>query len=106
MQAESTVTIWHFDENEQPKRKVFKGVYINGVKRISKNGIKQKGFFEGTSYSIRIPTIKEIVVCPGDYISIGENFGDYPGTWDSFKILEVADNRRGGQPHWRILCGG
>ena len=104
--TDNIVTIWHFDDSETPVRKVFKKVSLDTVKRIDKNGIKQKGFFDGSSAVARIFTDEEIGVMPNDYLFIGESFDSYPESEDCLKIIEVKDNRRGCQKHWRIVCGG
>lgn len=106
MKADRVVTIWHFDISDTPVRRVLKNVHIDAVKKIDKNGIKQKGFFDGTSAVVRIPTTEEISVSPGDYLYIGECFDALPDGEGALKITEIKDNRRGGQWHWRIVCGG
>lgn len=106
MKTDNIVTIWHFDDSDSPVRKVFKNVTMDSTKRIDKNGIKQKGFFDGSNAVIRIFTVQEIEVMPRDYLFIGESFEAYPMSEDCLKIVEVKDNRRGCQKHWRIVCGG
>lgn len=107
MQANSKITVWHFDEDSQEySRRNICGVYVDITERISKNGIKQKGFFDAKILRVRIPTTKEISVCPGDYVRVGVHNEDEPKKMFCFKVNEVKDNRRGGQPHWRISCGG
>lgn len=107
MIAESLVTVWHFDEDGQvPNRRVFKGVHLDGSEKISKNGIKQRGFFDAKSYVVRIPTTENMGIIPEDYLAIGEISDEFPDAEKTLKIMEVKDNRRGGQPHWRIVCGG
>lgn len=104
--ADKVVTIWHFGDSDNPVPTIFRNVHIDAVKRIEKNGIKQKGFFDGKSATVRIPTGKEIDVMPGDYLYIGECFCENLSYEDALKVIEVKDNRRGGQRHWRIVCGG
>ncbi len=106
MRTDKVVTIWHFGDSNSPVRKVFKNVCLDSVKRIEKNGIKQKGFFDGTDATVRIFCAEEIGVMPGDYLYIGECFDVLPPIENALKIIEVKDNRRGGQKHWRIVCGG
>ena len=106
MRADGVVTIWHFDDSDTPIRRVFKNVHIDAAEKIDKNGIKQKGFFDAKTATVRIPTTEEIGVLPGDYIFIGECSDSLPESEDALKIIEVKDNRRGGQRHWRIVCGG
>ena len=101
------VTIWHYnEESDIPVRKTFNGAVDNSSKKITKNGIKQKGFYFGDNMSIRIFTEEEIEVAPGDYACQGDCGFAYPDRENSQKIVEVRDNRRGANPHWRILCGG
>ena len=59
-------------------------------------------------FSAFLPVVsaEEIEVLPGDYLFMGESFGDYPDSEDCIKIIEVKDNRRGTSKHWRIVCGG
>ncbi len=106
MKTNNIVTIWHFDDYDTPVRKVFGNVYIDATKKLDKNGIKQKGFFDGTVATVRIFVTEEIGVSLGDYLYIGESIDAYPESDDCLKITEVKDNRRGGQKHWRIVCGG
>lgn len=106
MKTEKSVTIWHLGDSESPVRKIFRNVYIYSVSRIEKNGIKQKGFFNGTDAKVRIFTTDDINVLPGDYLYIGECYDEILPIDDTLKIIEVKDNRRGGQKHWRIVCGG
>ena len=106
LRTNSVVTIWHFDDSDTPKRRVFKNVHLDFTHRIDKNGIKQKGFFCADSAIVRIPTVEEIDAVPGDYICIGESLDEFPLADGSLKIVEVKDNRRGGQKHCRISCGG
>lgn len=107
MKHDYTVTIWHFDENaDTPVRKVFSDVCISHTQKISKNGIKQKGFYVGDSFDMRIFSVEEIGVTPGDYIMDGECLSVYPDREKGQKIIEVRDNRIGANPHWRIICGG
>ena len=106
MKTDKVVTIWHFGDSKIPVRRVFKNVYLDAVKRIDKNGIKQKGFFDGGAATVRIFVTEEIGVLPGDYLFTGESFDAFPENEDCLKIIEVKDNRRGCQKHWRIVCGG
>ena len=107
MKSDCKVTVWHFEnDREEPERKVFCGVLQNGVKKITKNGIKQKGFYFGDTLNVRIFTDKEIGIAPGDYLSLGEDLKAFPDREYSQKIVEVRDNRRGANKHWRIICGG
>lgn len=100
------VTIWHFAGYDTPNRKIFKNVCVDSVKKIEKNGIKQKGFFDGSTATVRIFETEEIGVIPGDYLYIGKKLDAMPDDEDCLKITEVKDNRRGAEKHWRIVCGG
>lgn len=106
MNSEKVVTIWHFSDSDAPVIKIFKNASIDTALRIKKNGIKQKGFFDGTSSAVRIFTKDEIGILPGDYLYMGECHNQNLPIENALKILEVKDNRRGGQKHWRIVCGG
>ena len=106
MKCDQVVTIWHFDNPEIKNRMVFKNVCLEYTRKIDKNGIKQKGFFNADNAIVRIFTEEDIYVLPGDYLFIGENFDEFPPADSGLKIIEVKDNRYGGQKHWRITCGG
>lgn len=107
MKADSCVTVWSLKENpDAPPRKVFRKVYVDFSDKISKNGIKQRGFFNASTMTVRIPTEAEIGVFSGDYLCIGECLDQFPSFENALKITEVKDNRRGSQKHWRISCGG
>lgn len=107
MRADITITIWHFEDDlHSPVRTVYKGVHLDYTRKILKNGIKQKGFYDGDCCVARIPIKKEIGVVPGDYLTVEESDEEMPNPDNSMKIIEVKDNRRGGQPHWKIICGG
>lgn len=107
MQVNSNITIWHFDDDKEAySSKIICGVYADEIKKIAKNGIKQKGFFDAKTLRVRIPTTEDICVFPGDYVRVGKYDEAAPEKMHCFKVNEIKDNRRGGQPHWRISCGG
>ena len=107
MSRNNAITIWHYaDDLETSSRKVFFNASIIHTQKISKNGIKQKGFYMGDSFDIRIFTAEEIDAVIGDYLMYGVQMNDSPDREKSHKIIEVRDNRRGTNPHWRIICGG
>lgn len=107
MKADYTITVWHFKENDVvPERKIFKNVAVSRNTSISKNGIKQKGFFRSDRCSVRIFTETEIEIVPGDYLCIGEYNDTNPIREICHKVIELRDNRLGGKKHWHIVCGG
>lgn len=106
MKANKIVTIWHFGDSDIPDRKVFRNVTLDSSQKIEKNGIKQKGFFNGASATVRIFNAEEIGVLPGDYLYLGKCFDEAIPIENALKIIEVKDNRQGAQKHWRIVCGG
>ena len=107
MKADYTITVWHFDNNEDaPTRRVLKNVSVSHKVCIGKNGIKQKGFFRNDSFAVRVFTTDDIGVVPGDYICVGEYKDINPVKETCHKVIETRDNRRGGRKHWHIICGG
>ena len=106
MRKDKVVTIWHFGNSDTPTGKVFKNASVDSACSINKNGIKQKGFFDASGATVRIFTAEEVVVNPGDYLCFGECSDAAVPVENSMKIIAVKDNRRGGQKHWRIVCGG
>ena len=107
MTVNCKVTIWHFDENAGYYiRTVFDRAYADFKTKISKNRIKQRGFYNEDNARIRIPTTKEIVVSVGDYLCIGKSDSSIPDRREAMKIVEISYNRKGGSPHYRLSCGG
>ena len=99
MTAQSIVTLWHKTENGYEK-KTYNAHAVLKVS-IEKSGIKEKGFHSGTRCEVRIPTKKSIDVALNDYIRVGYAEGE-PNLKSDYKIAEIADNRRGGEPHIRL----
>ncbi len=107
MTTNAKVTLWHFDKNtESFRRAVFENVYVSRKEKISKNRIKQRGFYSEDNCKIRIPTQENIEAAVGDYVYIGESSSEIPDRSMALKLVEISDNRRGASPHWRLSCGG
>lgn len=107
MTVNCKVTIWHFDESTGCYiRTVFDKAYADFKSKISKNRIKQRGFYNEDNAKVRIPTTKEIVASVGDYLYIGKSDSPIPDRSEAMKIVEISDNRKGGSPHYRLSCGG
>ncbi|MBR4173033.1 MAG: hypothetical protein IKR46_01520, partial [Clostridia bacterium] len=70
---------------------------------VDKNGIKQKGFFDSSSATVRIPSESEIEFSIGDFIRLGEHFGEADRSTD-FKVMEIHNNLRGTTPHYKLVC--
>lgn len=107
MMTNSGVTLWHFDKKSGGFTRIFfEKAYIFGVRKISENRLKQRGFYNEDCCSIRIPTEEDLDIRTGDYVCGGKCGDEVPDRKSAFKILEISDNRRGTSPHWRLSCGG
>ncbi len=107
MKAEDSITLWHFEEGgERVTRLFFSGVHLYFQKRITKSGIKEKGFHREESAVVRIPGENDIPVACGDYFMKGQHTDDEPDYSRAFKVTEICDNRKGLSPHWKLSCGG
>ncbi|MCR4692885.1 MAG: hypothetical protein K5664_03295 [Firmicutes bacterium] len=100
MTTDSIITIWHLNEDEESyKRQVFRAFVYKNIKAVSdKSGMKKDN-----TVKIRIPTQIDIPLSIGDYVRIGKHT-DSPIRGKDFKIVEFADNRKGANPHWRIVA--
>ena len=104
MKTNCGITLFHYNENFDAV--YFPKVYAYFKEKISKSGIKQRGFYLSNSCIIRIPGKKEINLELGDYIAIGKSDRKIPDRANDLKITEICDNRQSSSPHIRISCGG
>lgn len=104
MTTNGSITVWHYDEeNECYIKKKFDGVSMHNVQKSS--SALGKGTRTKTRVcKIRIPTLLEAGLSLGDYVRIGLSTDDAPERGCDMVITEIADNRRGANPHWRVLC--
>lgn len=106
MKHKDIITIWRFNREEDVwTKQVFSNVSVAKVNKISKNGIKQKGFYSHGNMIIRIPTEIIIEVMPGDFVMLGKTLESAPQRELLEKIIEVRDNRKGLVPHFKLVCG-
>lgn len=107
MRTNCAITLFHFNEDTETfDTFYFPKVYAYSKEKISKNGIKQRGFYLSNSAIIRIPCKKEIDVSLGDYVAMGKSNKKVPDRANDLKIIEICDNRRSSAPHIRLSCGG
>lgn len=89
------VTLYHFTGHSGYVR------YYYGVANIHSSQKK-----EGTDLvKIRIPTALFVPVCNGDYLFLGKSESIIPEKEKCVRVTEFSDNRRGANPHWRIIAG-
>ncbi|MBR4721402.1 MAG: hypothetical protein IK057_06550 [Clostridia bacterium] len=92
------VTIWHNGERQYlpllSARKVFSS---------DKNGIKQKGFFDSSSCTLRISAKEETDLSVGDFVRMGEHTGD-ADRYADYKVMKIFENLRGTTPHYKLVC--
>ena len=100
---QNQATFYHFDK-DNVTRIEFNNVYFrNNI--ISRSN--SKGTEKGSSGSITIPTENTIEIIPGDYVIKGiiKDEFDYVQLvqkYQVFKVVSVADNRKGNLQHYRI----
>ncbi len=101
MTAQTVITLWH--RCSDGYERLCCNAHVVMKVSIEKSGIKEKGFHSGSQCRIRIPSQKAMAISPGDYMSIGEFDGE-PDIRQVFRITEVCDNRRGGEPHYKMVA--
>ena len=107
MKTNCGITLFHYNEDTETfEVSYFPKAYAYFKDKISKSGIKQRGFYLSSSCIVRIPVKKEIVVSLGDYVAMGKSYGKVPDRKNDLKITEICDNRHSGSPHIRLSCGG
>ena len=99
VRLDKNVTIWH---GKTPKSDVCAIGAI--LKKDAKNGIKQYGYHDASSMTVRIFTNRELAADIGDFIRVGICEGAGDRSLD-FRITEVRDNRKGAAPHYKLICG-
>lgn len=92
------VTVWH-----KGKRYCFPLMSERLVISTDKNGIKQRGFFDSSICTLRIPAKSEIEFDIGDFVRVGEHTGDADRATD-FKVMKIINNLRGTTPHYKLVC--
>ena len=104
MTTNASITVWHYDEERECyTRKNFSKVWVHNVYKRSDAG-SVKGKITGRVCKIRIPAKDDIGLRLGDYVRIGTHTSEIPERGIDMVICEIADNRTGSSPHWRILC--
>ena len=93
------ITLYHITDDDTGafERTVYRGSVYKSTKQVSEDG----GFSGNNVSMIRIPCPENINIAINDYIFLGEG----PETLNSVecrKVVFIADNRRGGLPHFRI----
>lgn len=93
------ITIYHTtdDETGTYDRLEYQATVYKSRQIIADNG----GFLENNSFKIRIPGKDALSVARGDYVYIGVG-PEERDTNRCYKVVFIADNRRGGLPHYRI----
>ncbi len=93
------ITLYHItnDETGAFARTVYKG----SVHKLKKQSSEDGGFSGSNVFKIRIPGTAPIDVAMNDYIFVGEGPAELKSV-DCYKVIFIADNRRGGLPHFRI----
>lgn len=105
MTTNASITVWHYiEEKETYARSVFEHVSMHRVKKNAASLNSRSGMRRDNCCKIRIPVTEDIKVYIGDYIRSGIHAGKLPDRLSDMKVKEIADNRRGGVPHWRISC--
>lgn len=98
------ITVYHTEDGEIFTALHFKKVYFRHNK---KTNIIDKGFQEGSTGSITIPTIEELSITTNDYIVEGIVNDEFDllklqSKYQVFKVVSVDDNRKGELQHYKI----
>ena len=105
MRTDSYITLWHLDENTgEYDRKIYRAL-CHFDSRLSKSGIKQKGYFSGDRAVVRVPASEKPQVCLGDFVRPGRWQDDVPKRIDDLKVTQVTENFKGANPHLRLFLG-
>ena len=98
------ITVYHTTDDENFTRLPFDKVYFRHNK---KTNLIDKGFQEGSTGSITIPTTEKLNISKDDYVVEGivEDKFDLSvlkEKYQVFKVVSVDDNRKGELPHYKI----
>lgn len=98
------ITVYHTTDDENFTRLPFEKVYFRHNK---KTNLIDKGFQEGSTGSITIPTTEKLNISKDDYVVEGivEDKFDLSvlkEKYQVFKVVSVDDNRKGELPHYKI----
>ncbi|MBQ4109704.1 MAG: hypothetical protein IJC74_02355 [Clostridia bacterium] len=88
------VTVYHFTGHSGYLRYFYSDASVHSVFKNGSDLVK-----------IRIPTTLFIPVCNGDYVFLGKSDAIVPEKEKCVRVTEFSDNRRGVNPHWRIVAG-
>lgn len=93
------ITIYHITDEDTGayERTEHKATVYKSRQIIADNG----GFLENNSFKIRIPGRDTLSVARGDYVYIGVGAPALERS-QCYKVVFIADNRRGGLPHYRL----
>lgn len=98
------ITVYHTEDDEIFTTINFDKVYFRHNK---KTNLIDKGFQEGSTGSITIPTTEKLNISKDDYVVEGivEDKFDLSvlkEKYQVFKVVSVDDNRKGELPHYKI----
>ena len=98
------ITVYHTTDDENFTRLPFEKVYFRHNK---KTNLIDKGFQEGSTGSITIPTTEKLNISKDDYVVEGiveDKFDLFvlKEKYQVFKVVSVDDNRKGELPHYKI----
>ena len=97
MTVNKTIAVYRFDDYEND----YKHIFCGGASLYNafKSAATDKGMVYDGILKIRIPTNERLDIRLGDYLI----FGNVPFSRENaFKIIDVSENRRGLNPHYRI----
>ena len=97
MTVNKKISVYRYDDYDNNYKCTFCGEvsFYNDFKVAAENG----GLKPDNVIKIRIPTAERLDIRLGDHVIIG----DMPLNRDiALKIIDISDNRRGTNPHYRI----
>ena len=73
--------------------------------KITKSGVKQKGYYSGSRATVRIPKHENATAYLGDYVRLGKSQDLSPDRINDLKVTKITENYRGANPHLKLFCG-
>lgn len=95
------IVLYHYDEEREqyvPWR--LRASIYGRVAVAAENG----GNKNASKHFLRIPTLEAVDIATGDYIYFGTSEAESPERSACVRVCEYSDNRRGANPHWRVVC--
>ena len=105
MRCDSKVTIWHYDSYSDEYISCCYPAKVFFEDRLAKSGVKQKGYYNGSRATVRIPQSQFPMAWLGDYVREGDASDASPDRINDLKVTKITENFKGANPHLKLFCG-